>query len=102
MRLFKLVLALLVLLLLILFVRQNWEVLTQKAAFRLDLYVKSFESPPHEFWKLILFSLFLGSLGTALYSLQRLWRERSLNRQLRQDLELLRREVEVVKGGDGS
>lgn len=97
MRLLKLLLLIAVAILLFVFVRQNAGVLSQPVSFQLNLYVKQFESPPHALWELMVFALLLGVVTTGLYCFATIWRQRSLNRKLLHDLELLKAEVAQLK-----
>ncbi|HAY21787.1 MAG TPA: hypothetical protein DCY27_06400 [Desulfobacterales bacterium] len=97
MRLVKVVLVLLVLFIGFLLVRQNHDVLTQTAQFKLNLYIISFQSAPHSLWVLLTFALFLGIFGTGLYTLLGLLKQRQANRQLRHDLEVLKSEIQTIK-----
>lgn len=97
MRLLKFLLLIAVVVLLLLFVRQNVGVLSQPVSFQLNLYVKQFESPPHALWELLVFTLLLGVVSTGLYCFATIWRQRSLNRKLLHDLELLKAEVAQLK-----
>lgn len=97
MRLLKLLLLVIALLLLVLFIRQNLTVLNQQVSFQLNLYIKHLESPPHALWEILLFTLLLGIIIAGLYSFVTIWRQRSLNRKLLQDLEFLKAEVAQLK-----
>ncbi len=87
----------LVVLLLLLFVRQNVEVFNQQFTFRLNLGLFSLHSAPHRLWVILLYTLFLGIVGTGLYSLVEVVKLRQANRQLRHDLELLKSEIHTLQ-----
>ncbi|MBM4286678.1 MAG: DUF1049 domain-containing protein [Deltaproteobacteria bacterium] len=97
MRYFKLILAALAALLGFLLIRQNMDVLTQELQFRLNLYFWTFESSGHQLWILLVFFLFVGFFVTGLYSLMGLLRMRRTNHQLHHDLEVLRKELQVMQ-----
>jgi uncharacterized integral membrane protein len=97
MRAIKIILAVVVLLLVFLLIRQNIDVLNQQCQFRLNLWVHQFTSVSHPFWVIILFVLFVGILGTGLYSLTAVLRLRQTNRQLHHDLMILKNELEVCR-----
>jgi hypothetical protein len=97
MRLFKIILAVLVLFLTFLLIRQNLDVLNQPLQFRLNLAILTFQSVSHPLWLILAFTLFIGVLGTGLYSLLAVLKLRQLNQQLRHDLELLKSELHTLK-----
>jgi uncharacterized integral membrane protein len=96
MRLFKIVLAVLVPVLIFLLIRQNLDVLNQQVQFKLNLAVHTFQSVPHPLWLILTFTLFMGILGTGLYSLMAVFKLRQTNRQLHHDLELLKSELHTL------
>jgi uncharacterized integral membrane protein len=97
MRYFKIILTVVVLLLIFLLINQNHEVLNQPVQFKLNLWVHTFQSVAHPLWIITIFILFLGVLVTGLYSLPAVMRLRRTNRQLRQDLEILKSELQTCK-----
>jgi hypothetical protein len=97
MRLFKFILVVLVLVLGFLLIRQNLDVLNHEVQIKLNLFVHTFQSIPHPLWVLLAFTLFIGILGTGLYSLMAVLKLRQTNRQLRHDLELLKSELHTLK-----
>ncbi len=97
MRLFKIILVVLVLVLGFLLVRQNLDVLNQQVQFKLNLAFHTFQSVPHSLWVILAFTLFLGILGTGLYSLMAVLKLRTTNRQLHHDLELLKSELHTLR-----
>ena len=96
MRLFKIILAVLVPVLIFLLIRQNLDVLNQQVQFKLNLAVYTFQSVPHPLWVIITFTLFIGILGTGLYSLMAVFKLRKTNRQLHHDLEILKSELQTL------
>ena len=99
MRLFKIILAVLVPVLIFLLIRQNLDVLNQQVQFKLNLAVHTFQSVSHPLWVILTFTLFIGILGTGLYSLLAVFKTRQANRQLRHDLELLKSELHTLRPG---
>jgi uncharacterized integral membrane protein len=97
MRQLKVILTVLVLLLVFLLIRQNLDVLDQTVQFKLNLWVHTFQSVSHPLWLILLFTLFIGVLGTGLYSLMAVLKLRQTNRQLRHDLEILKSELQTIK-----
>lgn len=97
MRAIKIILAVVVLVLIFLLIRQNLDVLNQQCQFKLNLGVHTFQSVSHPFWVIFGFALFVGILGTGLYSLSAVLRLRKINRQLRHDLTILKNELEICK-----
>lgn len=96
MRFLKIALPLGVVLLILLLVRQNVEVFNHQVEFRLNLLLFSFQSAPHRLWVILLYTLFLGIIGTGLYSLVEVVKLKQVNRQLRHDLELLKSELHTL------
>jgi hypothetical protein len=97
MRLFKIILAVVVLVLIFLLIRQNLDVLNLQVQFKLNLAVHTFQSVSHPLWVILAFTLFIGILGTGLYSLMAVLKLRKINRQLRHDLELLKSELQTLR-----
>ena len=97
MRAIKIILTVVVLVLIFLLIRQNIDVFNQQCQFRLNLWVHQFNSVSHPFWVIILFALFVGIIGTGLYSLSAVLRLRQTNRQLRHDLMILKNELEICR-----
>lgn len=97
MRHLKIILAVLVLLLTFLLLRQNAEVLSQPVQFKLNLWLRTFQSVGHPLWVILAFTLFIGILGTGLYSLSAVLRLTKTNRQLQHDLEILTKELETLR-----
>lgn len=97
MRFFKIILAVVVLGLIFLLIRQNLDVLNQQCQFKLNLGLRSFQTVSHPFWIIFGFALFIGILGTGLYSLSAVHRLRKDNRQLRRELTMLKSELETCK-----
>jgi hypothetical protein len=102
MRHLKIILALVVLVLNFLLIRQNFDVLTQPVQFRLNLGIFSFQSVNHSLWVILAFTLFIGILGTGLYSLMAVLKLRQANRQLHHDLELLKSELHTLSPQTGT
>jgi hypothetical protein len=96
MRLFKIILAVVVLILTFLLFRQNLDVLNHQVQFKLNLGLFSFQSVSHPLWVILGFTLFIGILGTGLYSLLAVLKLRQTNRQLHHDLELLKSELHTL------
>jgi putative membrane protein len=96
MRYLKIILPLMVLFLILLLVRQNVEVFNHEVQFRLNLLLFTLQSAPHRLWVILLYTLFLGIVGTGLYSLVEVVRLKQANRQLRHDLELLKSEMQTL------
>ena len=63
MRLFKIILAVVVLVLTFLLFRQNLDVLNHQVQFKLNLGLFSFQSVSHPLWVILAFTLFIGILG---------------------------------------
>lgn len=97
MRLFKIILTVVVLVLIFLLFRQNLDVLNHQVQFKLNLAVITFQSVSHPLWVILAFTLFIGILGTGLYSLLAVLKLRKTNQQLRHDLELLKSELHTLK-----
>jgi uncharacterized membrane protein YciS (DUF1049 family) len=97
MRHIKFILAVLVLVLVFLLIRQNLDVLNQQVQFRLNLWAHTFQSVSHPLWVILSFTLFIGIFGTGLYSLAAVFKLRQANRQLRHDLEILKSELQTLK-----
>ena len=97
MRLFKIILAVVVPVLTFLLFRQNLDVLNHQVQFKLNLGLFSFQSVSHPLWVILAFTLFIGILGTGLYSLLAVIKLRQTNRQLHHDLELLKSELHTLK-----
>jgi hypothetical protein len=97
MRHFKIILAVVVLVLNFLLIRQNLDVLNQPVQFKLNLGILSFQSVNHSLWVILTFTLFIGILGTGLYSLLAVFKLRQANRQLHHDLEILKSELQTLK-----
>jgi lipopolysaccharide assembly protein A len=97
MRLVKIVLAVLALTLTFLFFRQNLDVLSQSVQFKLNLWIRTFQSVSHPLWVLLAFTLFIGVLGTGLYSLAAVLRLSKTNRQLQHDLDILKQELATLR-----
>lgn len=96
MRSLKIALPLVVVILILLLVRQNLDVFNQQVEFRLNLLLFSLQSAPHRLWVILLYTLFLGIIGTGLYSLVEVIKLKQVNRQLRHDLELLKSEMHTL------
>jgi uncharacterized integral membrane protein len=94
---FKAIMAVVVLVLIFLLIRQNLDVLNQTVQFKLNLGLFSFQSVSHPLWLILAFTLFIGILGTGLYSLLAVLKLRQTNRQLHHDLELLKSELHTLK-----
>ena len=97
MRHFKLILVVVVLVLIFLLIRQNLDTLNHQVQFKLNLGLLSFQSVNHSLWVILIFTLFIGILGTGLYSLLAVFKLRQANRQLHQDLEILKSELHTLK-----
>ncbi len=97
MRKFKIILAVVVLILTFLLIRQNLDVLNHPVQFKLNLGLFSFQSVSHPLWLILTFTLFIGILVTGLYSLLAVLKLRQTNRQLHHDLELLKSELHTLK-----
>ena len=97
MRHFKIILAVVVLILIFLLFRQNLDVLNHQVQFKLNLGLFSFQSVSHPLWVILAFTLFIGILGNRLYSLLAVLKLRQTNRQLHHDLELLKSELHTLK-----
>lgn len=97
MRPLKIALPLVVVILILLLVRQNLEVFNHQVEFRLNLLLFTLQSAPHRLWVILLYTLFLGIIGTGLYSLVEVMKLKQVNRQLRHDLELLKSEVHTLR-----
>ncbi len=97
MRAIKIILAVVVLVLIFLLIRQNLDVLNQQCQFKLNLWVHTFQSVSHPLWIVFIFALFLGILGTGLYSLSAVLRLTKDNRRLRHELDILKSELELCK-----
>jgi hypothetical protein len=97
MRQFKIILAVVVLVLIFLLIRQNLDVLNQQVQFKLNLWIHTFQSVPHPLWLIIGFTLLIGILGTGLYSLMAVFKLRKTNHQLQHDLEILKSELQTLK-----
>jgi len=97
MRLIKIILAVLALFLIFLLIRQNLDVLNQQVQFKLNLWLHTFQSVSHPLWIILSFVLFLAILGTGLYSLSAVLKLRRINRQLRHELEILKKELQICK-----
>lgn len=97
MRALKIILAVVVLVLIFLLIRQNLDVLNQQCQFKLNLGFSTFQSVAHPLWVILMFAMFLGILGTGLYSLAAVLRLTKDNRQLRHDLSILKSELETCK-----
>jgi hypothetical protein len=97
MRHFKIILAVVVLALIFLLIRQNLDVLNQQVQFKLNLGIRTFQSVKHSLWVILAFTLFIGILGTGLYSLMAVFKLRQANRQLHHDLEILKSELQTLK-----
>jgi hypothetical protein len=97
MRHLKLILIVVVLVLIFLLIRQNLDTLNQPVQFKLNLGILSFQSVNHSLWVILTFTLFIGILGTGLYSLIAVFKLRQANRQLHHDLEILKSELHTLK-----
>jgi uncharacterized integral membrane protein len=97
MRQLKIILTVLVLALIFLLIRQNLDVLNQQVQFKLNLWVHTFQSVSHPLWLILGFTLFIGILGTGLYSLMAVFRLRQTNRKLQHDLDMLKSELQTCK-----
>ena len=97
MRAIKIILAVVVLVLIFLLIRQNLDVLNQQCQFKLNLGFRTFQSVSHPLWIVFIFALFLGILGTGLYSLSAVLRLTKDNRRLRHELDILKSELELCK-----
>jgi hypothetical protein len=97
MRPVKIILAVLVLALTFLLIRQNLDVLSQPVQFKLNLWVHTFQSVSHPLWVILAFTLFIGILGTGLYSLAAVLKLSKTNRQLYHDLEILKQELATLR-----
>jgi uncharacterized membrane protein YciS (DUF1049 family) len=97
MRLIKIILTVVVLVLIFLLIRQNLDVLNQQVQFKLNLWVHTFQSVSHPLWIIMIFMLFLAILGTGLYSLSAVLKLRRINRQLRHELDILKKELQTCK-----
>lgn len=93
MRFFKVIFSSLLVILGITFIIQNLEVLTRTVQLRLDLYLRTFESPAVHLWGLILFTFFLGVFTASLYGLYEILKQRQTIRQLKHNLEVLSQEL---------
>lgn len=94
---FKAIMVVVVLVLTFLLFRQNLDVLNHQVQFKLNLGLFSFQSVSHSLWVILGFTLFIGILGTGLYSLLAVLKLRQTNRQLHHDLELLKSELHTLK-----
>jgi uncharacterized integral membrane protein len=97
MRPVKIILGVLVLALTFLLVRQNLDVLNQSVQFKLNLWVRTFQSVSHPLWVILTFALLIGILGTGLYSLAAVLKLRQTNRQIHHDLEILKKELAILR-----
>jgi uncharacterized membrane protein YciS (DUF1049 family) len=97
MRLVKIILTVLALTLTFLLIRQNLDVLSQPVQFKLNLWVSTFQSVSHPLWVILAFTLFIGVLGTGLYSLAAVLRLSKTNRQLHLDVEILKKELATLR-----
>jgi hypothetical protein len=97
MRLVKIILTVLALTLTFLLIRQNLDVLSQPVQFKLNLWVSTFQSVSHPLWVILAFTLFIGVLGTGLYSLAAVLRLSKTNRQLHHDVEILKKELATLR-----
>ena len=97
MRAIKIILAVVVLVLIFLLIRQNIDVFNQQCQFRLNLGVHTFQSVSHPFWVIFIFALLLGILGTGSVQPVGSSQTAQTNRQLRHDLMILKNELEICR-----
>lgn len=93
MRFLKVIFATLLVILAIAFIIQNLEVLTRTVQLKLDIHVRSFQTPAVHLWGLILFTFFLGVFTASLYGLYEIIKQRQMIRQLKHNLEILNHEL---------
>jgi Trk-type K+ transport system membrane component len=93
----KIILVAMVLVLLFLLIRQNLDVLNQQVQFKLNLGIRTFQSVHHSLWVILAFTFFIGALGTGLYSLTAVFKQRRANRLLQHDLKMLKSELQTIK-----
>jgi len=98
MRFLKVIISTVIVLLGIVFIIENLDTLKQAVRLRLDLYFVTFQSPDMHLWILVLFAFFLGVFTTSLYGLYELYIQRQTIRKLRQNLDLLARELKEASG----
>jgi hypothetical protein len=94
---FKIILAVVVLVLIFLLIRQNLDVLNQQVQFKLNLGIRTFQSVNHSLWVILAFTFFIGILATGLYSLMAVFKLRQTNRQLQHELQILKSELQTIK-----
>lgn len=93
MRYVKLIFALLVVLLAIVFIVQNRVVLEHSFQLRFDIMLLKVQTELIPLWVLLLFGYFLGAFTAFLYFVVHHFRQRQTIRHLRQNLEVLHQEL---------
>jgi hypothetical protein len=93
MRFIKVIIAIAIVLLGIVFIIENLETLKYPVTLGLDLYVVSFKSPAVHIWVLVLFCFFLGAFTVSLYGIYEVIVQRQTIRQLKHNLEILALEL---------
>jgi cell division protein FtsX len=101
MRFFKVIFSSLLAIMGIAFIIQNLEVLTRTVQLKLDLYVRTFQSPSVHLWGLVLFTFFLGVFTASLYGLYEILKQRQTIRQLKHNLEVLSHELKRASIKEG-
>ncbi|MCL4503231.1 MAG: hypothetical protein M1438_15465 [Deltaproteobacteria bacterium] len=93
MRFIKVIIAIAIILLGIVFIIENLETLKHPLTLVLDLYLVNWKSPVVPVWVIVLFCFFLGAFTAALYGIYEVIVQRQTIRQLRHNLEIMALEL---------
>jgi uncharacterized integral membrane protein len=93
MRFIKIIFSTIIVLLGVIFIVENLEMLKRPVHVDLDLYFFNLHSPDISIWVIILFCFFLGVFTASLYGVYELYKNRQTIRQLRQNLDILAKEL---------
>lgn len=96
MRFLKVIVVTAIILLGMVFIIENLEMMKLPVRLKLDLYVKTFETPDIHLWVLVLFSFFLGVFTASLYGIVELIKQRQTIRQLKHNLDILSQELKLA------
>jgi uncharacterized integral membrane protein len=93
MRFLKVIIAIVIVLLGIVFIVENLETLKHQVTLGLDLYFVKFQSPAVHIWVLVLFCFFLGAFTASLYGIYEVIIQRQTIRKLRHNLDIMALEL---------
>jgi hypothetical protein len=93
MRFIKIIISTVIVLVGIVFIVENLDMLKHAVHLKLEFYFFTLHSPDIQIWVIILFCFFLGVFTASLYGIYELYKNRQTIRQLRQNLEILAKEL---------